>query len=202
MINTYLPSYNVSDIATFVAGVNKTQSGLACVSVTEPRMRAPKSCPFSGRVLKVTLFSGFGFQSYENTINGSAARISGATADYVAECPSWAHYVDGLHDVVLESNKDANQHYLVLTAKRCNLNTKSFYLVKSESGAYKVATPEQMSEIANWLVAPADCRKQLDHGINPEQMVWRNTIKLQNVKFLTDKVTDAEKVYAALQQGK
>lgn len=186
--------FSVEEIKSFVSNINKCQSGLACVTITEPRLRAPKSCPFAGRVKKVTLYVGFNFMSYANTINGSAARISGATSDYQAATPAYAHHVAGLENVLLQSNKDCEQYYLALTSKKCYLHMKATYLLDGH-----VATPEQMAEITTWLYQDRKpCAKQMEHGIDPDQEVWRLLPKLENVKCLTDKEAEAQEVYDTL----
>lgn len=187
-------SFSIAEIENFVANINKTQFGLAAVLVTEPRLRAPKSCPFSGRVQKVTYYCGFTFASYANSINGASAAKSGATADFKADSPSYAHYVQGLDNVLLQSNKDENQYYLALTGKECNMTIRSTYLVDG-----KVADAETMASLTEWLYQPSKISaKQAAHGITEEQMVWRLQPKLQNVICLTAEPSEAKEVYAEL----
>lgn len=187
-------TFTTTEIKNFVNGINKTQFGLSAVLVTEPRLRAPKSCPFSGRVKKVAYYCGFTFASYANTINGASAAKSGATADFKADTPSYAHYVEGMANVLLQSNKDESQYYLALTGKEANMTIKTTYLVDGH-----VATPEEMASLAEWLYQPSKVSaKQIDHGILPEQVVWRLQPKLQNVVCITDQPSEAKEVYAEL----
>ena len=187
-------SFSIAEIENFVANINKSQFGLAAVLVTEPRLRAPKSCPFTGRVKKVTYYCGFTFASYANSINGASATKSGATADFKADAPTYAHYVQGLENVLLQSNKDSEQYYLALTGKEVNMTIRSTYLVDG-----KVADAETMASQTEWLYQPSKVSaKQLAHGITEEQMVWRLQPKLQNVICLTDTPAEAKEVYAEL----
>lgn len=186
--------FSVSEIKNFVGNINKTQFGLSAVLVTEPRLRAPKSCPFIGRVRKVTYYCGFTFASYANSINGQSAAKSGATADFKADKPSYAHYVEGMENVLMQSNKDESQYYLALTGKEANMTIKTTYLVDGH-----VATPEEMASLADWLYQPSKVSaKQVEHGILPEQVVWRLQPKLQNVVCLTDQPSEAKEVYDEL----
>lgn len=187
-------AFTTTEIKNFVNGINRTQFGLAAVLVTEPRLRAPKSCPFSGRVRKVAYYCGFTFASYANAINGASATKSGVTETFVADAPNYAHYVDGMENVLLQSNKDENQYYLALTGKEANMTIKTTYLVDGH-----VATPEEMASLADWLYQPSKVSaKQIEHGILPEQVVWRLQPKLQNVVCLTDQPSEAQEVYAEL----
>ena len=187
-------AFTPTEIKNFVSGINKTQFGLAAVTTTEPRLRAPKSCPFTGRVTKVTYYCGFTFASYANAINGASAAKSGVTETFVADAPSYAHYVAGLENILLQSNKDNEQYYLALTGKECNMTIRSTYLVDG-----KVATAEQMAELAEWLYQPnKTSAKQIAHGIAEDQIVWRLQPKLQNVRCLTDEPSEARVVYAEL----
>ena len=185
--------FTVTEIKNFVANINKTQFGLAAVTVTEPRLRSPKSCPFSGRVTKVTYYQGFTFANYANAINGASAAKSGVTETFVSETPTYAHHVKGLENVLLESNKDKDQHYLALTGKQTNMVIRATYLVDG-----KVATAEQMAALSEWIYQSKPSAKQLAHGITPDQVVWRLQPKLQNVRCLTDEPSEAKVVYAEL----
>lgn len=187
-------AFTTTEIKKFVNGINRTQFGLAAVLVTEPRLRAPKSCPFSGRVRKVAYYCGFTFASYANAINGASATKSGVTETFIADAPNYAHYVDGMENVLLQSNKDESQYYLALTGKEANMTIKTTYLVDGH-----VATPEEMASLADWLYQPSKVSaKQIEHGILPEQVVWRLQPKLQNVVCLTDQPSEAQEVYAEL----
>ena len=187
-------TFTTTEIKNFVNGINKTQFGLSAVLVTEPRLRAPKSCPFNGRVKKVAYYCGFTFASYANSINGASATKSGVTETFIADAPSYAHYVEGMENVLLQSNKDESQYYLALTGKEANMTIKTTYLVDGH-----VATPEEMASLADWLYQPSKVSaKQVEHGILPEQVVWRLQPKLQNVVCLTDQPSEAKEVYDEL----
>lgn len=182
--------FSLDEIKNFVDGLtSKTQFGLAAVTLTEPKMNK-RGNPYFGRVQKVSYYRGFMFANYENTINGASAAKSGATGTYIADAPSYCHHVPGLENVLLQNNKDSEQYYLNLLTKKTTTTIRSTYLVDG-----KVATEEQVAEIAQWLPSHTNSKKQEEFGITDEEQVLPLRPKLQNVICLTDTPAEAKAVY-------
>jgi len=96
---------------------------------------------------------------------------------FTAEKPSGRHFVEGYENLILESDKDANTHYLRTYYNLANNHPKTTYLIDG-----KEADPDQLVELDKWVKKSAPSQKQENAGLEEQKQVVVRDYKLENVK--------------------
>ena len=151
----------------------KGQLGICVTYYVEPKMRKTNN-PYIGHVRKFTTISNARLGvAYESCVNGKLERM-GETPDYQAG-KSTTRYVN---EFIQESN-DGKKQYLKIGI---NATTKieSVYYV---DGA--IATDQQMAEIDTFLYKSAPSQRQINAGINPDDVYRHITPNVENILYIT-----------------
>ena len=160
-------------MVNFLGSINKGTFGTTLIVVTEPKMNK-RNNPYFGRVHKATCLTNVAIgYSYENTVNNRLAR-EGADAEFQSQKPNGRSWVEGMENILLVSDKDAEQMYLRTTMLR-NTNSKSVYLIDGRK-----ATEEEVEIIKTFLVKSS---KPSNQGLS-ESVIVRD-YKLEGVLALT-----------------
>lgn len=163
----------VTTLVNFLGSINKGTFGTTLIVVTEPKMNK-RNNPYFGRVHKATCLTNVAIgYSYENTVNNRLAR-EGADAEFQSQKPNGRSWVEGMENILLVSDKDAEQMYLRTTMLR-NTNSKSVYLIDGRK-----ATEEEVEIIKTFL---AKSSKPSNQGLS-ESVIVRD-YKLEGVLALT-----------------
>lgn len=178
----------LENVSNFVARLSsRTQFGLQVLTATAPTFVKPKSCPLSGRVVKVTIISGGTFANYQNKVNGKLERV-GETPNYTAS-PSYAESLRGeLEQIVYRNKKTPTQLYLKVCGIKSQMSWDSIYLIDGH-----IANESEMALIKEWEKPHYECKKQSESGLTCENQVSYQFIKLENVVALT---TDKSEILA------
>jgi hypothetical protein len=113
--------------------------------------------------------------SYENTVNNRLAR-EGADADFHSQKPKGRSWVEGMANILLVSDKDAEQMYLRTTMLR-NTNSKSVYLIDGRK-----ATDAEIESIKAFIPTAS---KPTNQGLSEGNEVIVRDYKLQGVLAMT-----------------
>ena len=169
---------NIESVYNLVKTIS-TKFGAAMVVKSEPKFRGGKSCPFVGRVEKMTLITNCRFGSYVNSVNATLEK-KGLDTDYKAAPRKGMKFVEGMYPYILQSEKDSEQFYLTMNYRPSDKT--SFEHVFVLDG--KVVTDETTrADIESWIhVAPKkDNTKQTEAGLEMEEQTKVVTYKLQNI---------------------
>lgn len=169
---------NIESVYNLVKTIS-TKFGAAMVVKSEPKFRGGKSCPFVGRVEKMTLITNCRFGSYVNSVNATLEK-KGLDTDYKAAPRKGMKFVEGMYPYILQSEKDSEQFYLTMNYRHSDKT--SFEHVFVLDG--KVVTDETTrADIESWIyVAPKkDNTKQTEAGLEMEEQTKVVTYKLQNI---------------------
>lgn len=169
-----------------------TKFGAAMIVNSLPKFRGGKTCPFVGRVTKVTLIKNCRFGSYENSVN-NALEKKGEESTYKASGRKGMTFVEGMYPYILVSDKDNTQYYLTMNYKSTDKTTfESVYFLDNTL----VTDEETQREIEGWIyVAPKrENTKQAEAGLNSEEQVKVVTYKLQNIVHI-GKVSDTQELW-------
>lgn len=169
---------NIESVYNLVKTIS-TKFGAAMVVKSEPKFRGGKSCPFVGRVEKMTLITNCRFGSYVNSVNATLEK-KGLDTDYKAAPRKGMKFVEGMYPYILQSEKDSEQFYLTMNYRPSDKT--SFEHVFVLDG--KVVTDETIrADIESWIyVAPKkDNTKQTEAGLEMEEQTKVVTYKLQNI---------------------
>lgn len=169
---------NIESVYNLVKTIS-TKFGAAMVVKSEPKFRGGKSCPFVGRVEKMTLITNCRFGSYVNSVNATLEK-KGLDTGYKAAPRKGMKFVEGMYPYILQSEKDGEQFYLTMNYRPSDKT--SFEHVFVLDG--KVVTDETTrADIESWIyVAPKkDNTKQTEAGLEMEEQTKVVTYKLQNI---------------------
>ena len=165
----------IATLIDFVGTINKGTFGTTLIAVTEPKMNKRGNALY-GRVHKATCMVNVALgYSYENTVNNRLAR-EGKENDFESQKPFGKSWVVGLENILLVSDKNAEQYYL-RTTMLPNTNSKSVYLVDGRR-----ATEEEVEIIKTFLVKSS---KPSNQGLSEEHSVIVRDYKLEGVLALT-----------------
>lgn len=81
-----------------------TKFGAAMIVKSTPKFRGGKTCPFVGRVEKMTLITNCRFGSYVNSVNATLEK-KGIETEYKAAPRKGMHFVEGMYPYILQSEK-------------------------------------------------------------------------------------------------
>lgn len=169
---------NIESVYNLVKTIS-TKFGAAMVVKSEPKFRGGKSCPFVGRVEKMTLITNCRFGSYVNSVNATLEK-KGLDTDYKAAPRKGMKFVEGMYPYILQSEKDSEQFYLTMNYRPSDKTSFEHIFVLDG----KVVTDETTrADIESWIyVAPKkDNTKQTEAGLEMEEQTKVVTYKLQNI---------------------
>lgn len=169
---------NIESVYKLIKTIS-TKFGSAMVVKTEPKFRGGKSCPFVGRVTKMTLITNCRFGSYVNSVNATLEK-KGIETEYKAAPRKGMHFVEGMYPYILQSDKDSEQYYITMNYRPSDKTTFEHVFVLDG----KVVTDETIrAEIEGWIyVAPKkENIKQAEAGLESEEQTKVVTYKVQNV---------------------
>lgn len=169
---------NIESIYNLIKTIS-TKFGSAMVVKSEPKFRGGKSCPFVGRVEKMTLITNCRFGSYENNVNATLEK-KGIETEYKAAPRKGMHFVEGMYPYILQSDKDSEQFYLTMNYRHSDKTTFENVFVLDG----KVVTDDTTrADIESWIyTAPKkDNAKQTEAGLEMEEQTKVVTYKLQNI---------------------
>lgn len=162
-------------LVDFLGTINKGTFGTTLIVVTEPKMNK-RNNPYFGRVHKATCLTNVAIgYSYENTVNNRLAR-EGADAEFQSQKPKGRSWVEGMENILLVSDKDAEQMYLRTTMLR-NTNSKSVYLIDGRK-----ATDAEIESIKAFMPTAS---KPTNQGLSEGNEVIVRDYKLQGVLAMT-----------------
>lgn len=156
-----------------------TKFGAAMIVKSTPKFRGGKTCPFVGRVEKLTLITNCRFGSYVNSVNATLEK-KGIETEYKAAPRKGMHFVEGMYPYILQSEKDSDQFYLTMNYRPSDTTTFEHVFILDG----KVVTDETIrAEIEGWIyVAPKkENTKQAEAGLESEEQTKVVTYKVQNV---------------------
>lgn len=131
---------NLREFAT--TEITKGTFGLVINTETTPRLA--KSCPYFGRLTKVTRTTNVALGwGYEETINARLV-AEGKDATFESEKPKGKHWVQ--YPIILASDKDPSQFYL-RTYMRKNSTSKSVFMLDGNV----VLDPKVIADIKAYL---------------------------------------------------
>lgn len=169
---------NIESVYKLIKTIS-TKFGSAMVVKSEPNFRGGKSCPFVGRVTKMTLITNCRFSSYVNSVNATLEK-KGIETEYKAAPRKGMHFVEGMYPYILQSDKDSEQYYITMNYRPSDKTTFEHVFILDE----KVVTDETIrAEIEGWIyVAPKkENIKQAEAGLEDEEQTKVVTYKVQNV---------------------
>ena len=165
----------VTTLVNFLGTINKGTFGTTLIVVTEPKMNK-RNNPYYGRVHKATCLVNVAIgYNYENTVNNRLER-EGAEANFISQKPSGRSWVEGMENILLVSDKDAEQMYLRTTMLR-NTNSKSVYLIDGRK-----ATNAEIESIKAFMPTAS---KPSNQGLSEGNEVIVRDYKLQGVLAMT-----------------
>ena len=129
------------------------------------------------RVTKVTHYGNVTFQrEYAKSVENR----SDNDTPYAVEKPNGKHWVEGCEGILLASDKEEGKFYLRMS-ENANTKRESIYYVDG-----RPATDEEVEIIKAHLPNPSTyCKKQVEHGVNPEHQVIVKDITLDNILNIT-----------------
>lgn len=169
---------------------SRTQFELCVVSNTQPTFAKAKSCPFSGRVQKVTLYRNATFADYGAKVNGNLSK-AGFDADFTP-LPSWAEWLRGeLDHIVCRHKTYTDRMYLVICGQICDMQITDKWLL---DGQLLEDDSEQLAEIKSWLPKKSDNKRQAEKGLRGNEQILFRRISLPNVVAIRTNQDDAKAV--------
>ena len=172
-----------------------TKFGAAMIVKSTPKFRGGKSCPFVGRVEKMTLITNCRFGSYVNSVNATLVK-KGIETEYKAAPRKGMHFVEGMYPYILQSEKDSDQFYLTMNYKSTDKTTfENVYFIDGNL----VTDDAKRKEIESWIYAAPkkDNTKQTEAGLEKEEQVKVVTYKLENIVHI-GKVSDTQDLWNML----
>lgn len=172
-----------------------TKFGAAMIVKSTPKFRGGKSCPFVGRVEKMTLITNCRFGSYVNSVNATLEK-KGIETEYKAAPRKGMHFVEGMYPYILQSEKDSDQFYLTMNYKSTDKTTfENVYFIDGNL----VTDDAKRKEIESWIYAAPkkDNTKQTEAGLEKEEQVKVVTYKLENIVHI-GKVSDTQDLWNML----
>ena len=169
---------NIESVYKLIKTIS-TKFGSAMVVKSEPKFRGGKSCPFVGRVEKMTLITNCRFGSYVNSVNATLEK-KGIETEYKAAPRKGMHFVEGMYPYILQSDKDSEQFYLTMNYRPSDKTTFEHVFILDDNVVTDEATHK---EIEGWIyVAPKkENTKQAEAGLESEEQTKVVTYKVQNV---------------------
>lgn len=179
---------NLESISNFVASElsNRTQFGVQVVTSTEPTFRKPKTCPFSGRVVKVAVVSNVTFADYQNKVNGQLTKRD-MPSEFIS-APSYAESLRGALWQIVYKHKTADTHYLKIVGTKGQIKSDVVWLLDGHT-----ASEEELAQIKEWLPERSDSKKQAESGLTGENQVSFRYVKIENVVALTTNLEEAKR---------
>lgn len=174
----------MEDVKVFYNKVKtiSTKFGAAMIVKSEPKFRGGKTCPFVGRVGKITLITNCRFGSYVNSVNVTLEK-KGIETEYKAAPRKGMHFVEGMYPYILQSEKDSEQYYLTMNYRPSDKTTFEHVFVLDGN---IVTDEDTIKDIESWIYAAPkkDNAKQTEAGLENEEQTKVVTYKLQNVMHI------------------
>lgn len=159
-----------------------TKFGAAMIVKSTPKFRGGKSCPFVGRVEKMTLITNCRFGSYVNSVNATLEK-KGIETEYKAAPRKGMHFVEGMYPYILQSEKDSDQFYLTMNYRPSDRTTFEHVFILD---GMIVTNEDTIKDIESWIYAAPkkDNIKQTEAGLEKEEQTKVVTYKIQNVTHI------------------
>lgn len=170
---------NIVSINDFIEKHNKGTFGVYAVTITEPKLKGGKKCPYLGKVLKATFIKNaiLGI-SYMGAVNGVARRENIENFQFEEGKLPWGVWKNYPYTI---EHKGAE--YLRLFQ---NSQTKmiSVYFI---DGKEVDKSSEEFKDLELYLPSKTASKKQMECGIKEEETVTPLTYKYDSICYLQQK---------------
>ena len=177
----------IQNLTEFVQSLVKGSFGIVITMKTEPKMRKTNN-PYVGRVKKISRYTNVAVGvSYSNTIENRVERATGEKIEYQADAPKGMSFL--VDNIILVSDEKPDQKYLRFQWRK-NTTVESLY----ELDGKVVESEEEIAAIKSFIPERNHyCCKQAEAGVSEEDMVFPQSVKLQNILSIKqgDKVWEA-----------
>jgi hypothetical protein len=165
---------------------SRTQFGLCVVTNTKPTFAKAKSCPYTDRVEKLTIYGNATFANYGNKVNSNLEK-AGKDGNFVP-LPSWAEWLRGeLFQIVCRHKNYPEKLYLSICGQECDMTFDHIWLLDG-----RIATETELADIKLWLPKKSENHRQAESGLSGEEQILYRRVALPNVVAICTNKADAE----------